>query len=585
MFTFSSGFEAATLKIPNKEYTSYGGIAGAASGTTHSNGLRGPAFQTYGAQNDPYSIDGPRDGTVGHSWPTSDDLTSSQAHFLSAGINGIQAGTVNPAAISPNTNAMQPRKQIIGFAKFRSREEALIARDVLQGRRVDIEKGAVLKAEMAKKNLHTKRGVGPVPAMNVNVNSVVPPPPVSVGVPTIGVGLQQHSSSVQQQQQQQAQIPPHLAGLDSFGSAEFKLRESTCLSRLGWRDASLSVQTSQHPSDLSSISGREDEERRRVSMSTALSGLSLGSSTSSATPTLRGARERVEDERRKDESERETHSMRPRGNTSVAAFDGFSVNVNAGSSVPNSLSIGATGISRQTSSHGGTMTTTSGGSGTNSSAILTPSTPMSLHAEVGFGDESPSISGPDRHQLQKHDELVGPWDKINPAIPGKNGNRSRSETYDSTSPMVTQASDGGLDPSLSISNSIGTDSAQYQPQHHHDHQLNDIGISVGTSSTGGSNPSTGNASPTLLSPASHASNGSGSSNNSGGSGFSVNTTGAQGTNMRGTVDQNPPVSPIIYIYVCGSFLFFFLLDSWPCIVRVGLMDSIVLFILLRSFIV
>ncbi|KAF9057865.1 hypothetical protein BJ165DRAFT_1312047, partial [Panaeolus papilionaceus] len=85
MFTFSAGFEAATLKIPNKEYTAYG--------------------QT--------------------------------------------------------SLSLPPRKQIIGFAKFRSRAEALQARDVLQGRRVDIEKGAVLKAEMAKKNLHTKRGVGP----------------------------------------------------------------------------------------------------------------------------------------------------------------------------------------------------------------------------------------------------------------------------------------------------------------------------------------------------------------------------------------------------------------------------------------
>ena len=38
------------------------------------------------------------------------------------------------------------RKQIIGFAKFRTRQEALDARDALQGRRVDLEKGSVLKA-------------------------------------------------------------------------------------------------------------------------------------------------------------------------------------------------------------------------------------------------------------------------------------------------------------------------------------------------------------------------------------------------------------------------------------------------------
>ncbi|CAG8656777.1 8472_t:CDS:2, partial [Racocetra fulgida] len=37
--------------------------------------------------------------------------------------------------------------------------EALEARDILSGRKVDAEKGSVLKAEMAKKNLHTKRGL------------------------------------------------------------------------------------------------------------------------------------------------------------------------------------------------------------------------------------------------------------------------------------------------------------------------------------------------------------------------------------------------------------------------------------------
>jgi hypothetical protein len=47
----------------------------------------------------------------------------------------------------------------IGFAKFRSRSEALEARDLLSGRKIDVEKGCILKAEMAKKNLHTKRGI------------------------------------------------------------------------------------------------------------------------------------------------------------------------------------------------------------------------------------------------------------------------------------------------------------------------------------------------------------------------------------------------------------------------------------------
>ncbi|CAO3703806.1 unnamed protein product [Rhizopus stolonifer] len=49
------------------------------------------------------------------------------------------------------------KKQIIGFAKFRTRKEAIEAKDTLNGRKVDVEKGNTLKAEMAKKNLHTKK--------------------------------------------------------------------------------------------------------------------------------------------------------------------------------------------------------------------------------------------------------------------------------------------------------------------------------------------------------------------------------------------------------------------------------------------
>ena len=48
-------------------------------------------------------------------------------------------------------------KQIIGFAKFYTREEAFEAREVLNGFRIDPERGCILKAELAKKNLHTKR--------------------------------------------------------------------------------------------------------------------------------------------------------------------------------------------------------------------------------------------------------------------------------------------------------------------------------------------------------------------------------------------------------------------------------------------
>ncbi|CAJ0822949.1 17055_t:CDS:2 [Entrophospora sp. SA101] len=102
MFIFSPGFEAATLKIPQKD--------------------------------------------------SSDD----------------DASTNGSTGNGSSTNA---RKQIIGFAKFRTRLEALDARDRLSGRKVDAEKGSVLKAEMAKKNLHTKRGLSNE-QNNSSVNSV-----------------------------------------------------------------------------------------------------------------------------------------------------------------------------------------------------------------------------------------------------------------------------------------------------------------------------------------------------------------------------------------------------------------------------
>jgi hypothetical protein len=60
-----------------------------------------------------------------------------------------------PSGVSVGgASILPPHKQIIGFAKFRTREEGTYCS-------VDINKGAVLKAELAKKNLHTKRGVGP----------------------------------------------------------------------------------------------------------------------------------------------------------------------------------------------------------------------------------------------------------------------------------------------------------------------------------------------------------------------------------------------------------------------------------------
>ncbi|OAD78562.1 hypothetical protein PHYBLDRAFT_90548, partial [Phycomyces blakesleeanus NRRL 1555(-)] len=56
-----------------------------------------------------------------------------------------------------STGLSNGKKQMIGFARFRTRMEAMEAVEVLSGKKIDQDKGAALKAEMAKKNLHIKR--------------------------------------------------------------------------------------------------------------------------------------------------------------------------------------------------------------------------------------------------------------------------------------------------------------------------------------------------------------------------------------------------------------------------------------------
>ncbi|KAI7866298.1 hypothetical protein BDF14DRAFT_1692593, partial [Spinellus fusiger] len=76
---------------------------------------------------------------------------------------GFEAATLKVPSKDTEEDMYQAKKQTIGFAKFRTRLQALEARDVLSGRKVDAEKGSLLKAEMAKKNLHTKRGLSNEP--------------------------------------------------------------------------------------------------------------------------------------------------------------------------------------------------------------------------------------------------------------------------------------------------------------------------------------------------------------------------------------------------------------------------------------
>ncbi|PVU86039.1 hypothetical protein BB559_004251 [Furculomyces boomerangus] len=103
---------------------------------------------------------------------------------------GFEAATLKvptPEEIEkdPGNNS---KKQIIGFAKFRSRLEALEARDILTGRKVDADSNSVLKAEMAKKNLHTKRGL-------VSINNTNPSLDIASAFPYSARGLGGFGSS------------------------------------------------------------------------------------------------------------------------------------------------------------------------------------------------------------------------------------------------------------------------------------------------------------------------------------------------------------------------------------------------------
>ncbi|BEI83810.1 hypothetical protein CcaverHIS002_0404140 [Cutaneotrichosporon cavernicola] len=157
IFTFAPGFEAATLKFPS------GSRREPASAVALLAELQHIASQ----QNM-----GPQMGNQDH------QEQSLEETFAALNFGGTQSSTASNtpsaamsltpsaptgAALAPSSSMPQqvaPRRQTIGFAKFKTRGDALAARDHLQGRRIDTITGATLKAEMAKKNLHTKRGAG-----------------------------------------------------------------------------------------------------------------------------------------------------------------------------------------------------------------------------------------------------------------------------------------------------------------------------------------------------------------------------------------------------------------------------------------
>lgn len=174
MFLFAKGFEASTLKVPvgfNQP-----GPGGRPDNGPLSAGPGGP----YQAVNMPGSglYDAPNNG--GGSWE--DQMALARAGASDAFSSLANMGSVGGAnASAANAAAGGKIKQIIGFAKFRTRIEALEARDALNGRKIDAEKGCVLKTEMAKKNLHTKQRLAP--SGHEGAGPFPPPPAVGPNGP------------------------------------------------------------------------------------------------------------------------------------------------------------------------------------------------------------------------------------------------------------------------------------------------------------------------------------------------------------------------------------------------------------------
>ncbi|KAF9238775.1 hypothetical protein BU15DRAFT_62296 [Melanogaster broomeanus] len=506
MFTFSSGFEAATLKIPNKEYTAYGSSGGTPSGFPFRGSSSYSSYLNSGP-NDPYNI-----------------VTVNQG--------GVLGHFQGPGGLA----GQPPRKQIIGFAKFRTRQEALDARDMLQGRRVDIEKGAVLKAEMAKKNLHTKRGVG-IGSTSSSGGSV------SVGNNANGltglnggVGLGGLGNL--------AVAPDTLAGLAGLNlNATVNLNSLATLGRgdsLVARERDLNALGAMGYSNLSSgwREGRfgdsseeerdrdRDRERRREALGAM--GLNLGMGIS------RGARERA----LADEEERERLRRKDLKGTSENSQNGLLSPVGGSSNI--------------------TGTGESGSSGP--SPIL----------GNGYGGIIAQTSG--RDEIGQREAAIGPWDQPLPRERDAVGYAGLSSFYaarrlrlgtdsppksNSTfSPSLNEeegmlpAHRSGVLRSTQSFASVIDEPVQAQvtrpsvPPSIGGGPRADAPAPLAVSTSG--QVSTGNTSPQLPSPASHASSASssgGGHTTSSSSGGTPNVVGGTGP-RNPLVDQNPPINTL-----------------------------------------
>ncbi|WVQ72174.1 hypothetical protein IAR50_001719 [Cryptococcus sp. DSM 104548] len=151
IFTFAPGFEAATLKFPSgsarREPAAAALLAELTQLAAHQNAqvaAGGGEYQEYPTAQLEEAI----------SSLTLATASTSQSTTPSAPMSLTPSVPSNPTL---GSNPLPTRRQTIGFARFKSRPDALAAKDHLQGKKIDALTGAVLKAEMAKKNLHTKK--------------------------------------------------------------------------------------------------------------------------------------------------------------------------------------------------------------------------------------------------------------------------------------------------------------------------------------------------------------------------------------------------------------------------------------------
>lgn len=229
MFLFAQGFEAATLKAPAAPTTTTAAVMqrdwerelGGTSSAGGSDAGHGPSSSFSGGggggAGEDSSIEQPACALPPRLLPsTASSTLPGSAKDPFAGLRESAASPLGFASSSSANGASTPlssagvgggggvRKQTIGFARFKTRAQALEAKEMLTGRKVDPEKGSVLKAEMAKKNLHTRKPTTTTTASGTE----------TLGTPQLG-GLAISSSS------------PALPPSSSSSSAVFPTSSST----------------------------------------------------------------------------------------------------------------------------------------------------------------------------------------------------------------------------------------------------------------------------------------------------------------------------------------------------------------------